>query len=139
MAHVDKHGPDHGTPVGALVPQPHGGALRNGGTNRGGYGRTPDRIRKAAQKALRGRLHLLGHFADGVAVAMGEDGTHGWQEVKPGERIRALEVLHKIGSGEQCSVHEVRARLTAQLKVMRQELDAATFTRLAAALEDVWR
>lgn len=32
-------------PVGALVPQPHGGALRNGGTNRGGSGRPPDKFR----------------------------------------------------------------------------------------------
>ena len=32
-------------PVGALVPMPHGGALRNGGTNRGGSGRPPNVIR----------------------------------------------------------------------------------------------
>lgn len=32
-------------PVGALVPQPNGGALRNGGTNRGGSGRPPEWIR----------------------------------------------------------------------------------------------
>jgi hypothetical protein len=33
--------------VGALIPQPHGGALRNGGTNRGGPGRPPDAVRAA--------------------------------------------------------------------------------------------
>lgn len=27
--------------MGALIPQPHGGALRNGGTNKGGTGRPP--------------------------------------------------------------------------------------------------
>jgi hypothetical protein len=32
-------------PVGALRPQKHGGALRNGGTNKGGPGRPPDEIR----------------------------------------------------------------------------------------------
>ncbi len=32
-------------PVGALIRQRHGGALRNGGTNRGGSGRPPEWIR----------------------------------------------------------------------------------------------
>ena len=32
-------------PVGSLVPMPGGGALRNGGTNRGGSGRPPEWIR----------------------------------------------------------------------------------------------
>ncbi|MCX5762537.1 MAG: hypothetical protein NTW72_13725 [Gemmatimonadetes bacterium] len=32
-------------PVGSLVPMPRGGALRNGGTNRGGSGRPPESIR----------------------------------------------------------------------------------------------
>jgi hypothetical protein len=32
-------------PVGALRPQPHGGALRNGGTNKGGTGRPPDEFK----------------------------------------------------------------------------------------------
>lgn len=32
-------------PVGALVPMPRGGALRNGGPNRGGSGRPPESIR----------------------------------------------------------------------------------------------
>lgn len=31
--------------TGALIPQRHGGALRNGGTNKGGPGRTPNVIR----------------------------------------------------------------------------------------------
>lgn len=40
---VDKStGESSAVPVGALVPQPHGGALRNGGTNKGGTGRPPD-------------------------------------------------------------------------------------------------
>ena len=32
-------------PVGSLVPMPNGGALRNGGTNRGGSGRPPEWVR----------------------------------------------------------------------------------------------
>ncbi|MDA1082609.1 MAG: hypothetical protein O2973_13245 [Gemmatimonadetes bacterium] len=37
-------------PVGALVPMPHGGALRNGGTNRGGPGRPPEAIRARSRE-----------------------------------------------------------------------------------------
>lgn len=37
VVHGSKGIPD-GTPVGAIVPQVHGGALRNGGTNKGGPG-----------------------------------------------------------------------------------------------------
>lgn len=37
--------------VGELRPQPHGGALRNGGTNKGGTGRPPDAF-KAMCRAL---------------------------------------------------------------------------------------
>jgi hypothetical protein len=35
-----------GKTTGALVPQKHGGALRNGGTNRGGPGRPPDEFKR---------------------------------------------------------------------------------------------
>ena len=38
-------------PVGSLVPMPNGGALRNGGTNRGGSGRPPESIRARSRDA----------------------------------------------------------------------------------------
>src|SRR5690348_17498928 len=38
--------------VGQLVPQPHGGALRHGGPNKGGTGRPPDAIRAAMREKL---------------------------------------------------------------------------------------
>ena len=38
-------------PVGELVPQPHGGALRNGGTNKGGSGRPPDLFKRRLRQA----------------------------------------------------------------------------------------
>lgn len=42
--------------TGALVPQPHGGAIRNGGPNSGGPGRPPSEIRAAMRKALDGEV-----------------------------------------------------------------------------------
>lgn len=41
--------------VGELVPQPHGGALRHGGTNKGGTGRPPDQFRKWCREVLGGK------------------------------------------------------------------------------------
>lgn len=38
--------------TGALIPQPHGGALRNGGTNRGGTGRPPNVIRQGLREPI---------------------------------------------------------------------------------------
>ena len=40
-----------GRPVGELVPMPHGGALRAGGTNRGGPGRPAEAIRGSSRAA----------------------------------------------------------------------------------------
>lgn len=39
-------------PVGALIPQPHGGALRNGGPNKGGPGAPPQVIREKMRGTL---------------------------------------------------------------------------------------
>lgn len=36
--------------VGELVPQPHGGAIRRGGTNKGGSGRPPDAFRQLCRE-----------------------------------------------------------------------------------------
>ena len=38
-------------PVGSLVPMPNGGALRNGGPNKGGPGRPPEAIRAQSREA----------------------------------------------------------------------------------------
>lgn len=39
-------------PVGALINQPHGGAIRNGGTNKGGPGRPPDQWKRWCRQAV---------------------------------------------------------------------------------------
>lgn len=133
---VENHGPDHGVPVGALVQQPHGGALRNGGTNRGGAGRRPDRIKRLAQKLLLPRLHILAHIADGTSVALGEEGLK-FVAPTPGERTAAIRALKEIGMGESVSVSDVRDRLKRQVAVIRGQ---ATWTQdeLLEALTEVW-
>ena len=123
-----------------MVTQPHGGALRNGGTNRGGRG-YPDRIKKLAQQALLPRVRILAHFADGVAVQQQEDAEGNrefvLQSPTPRERIAAIEALHKIGNGEQVSVSDVRRRMKAQLRAIhtREMWDR---DELLAVLDEVW-
>jgi hypothetical protein len=130
----------NGTPVNsaAMMPGKNGGMLRRGGPNGGAGGRRPDRIKRLAQRALEPRVRLLAHIADGVSVARVDDALV-WQEVSPKEKIAAIETLRKIATGEQVPVHEVRARLSAQLKLIRQTVDADTLERLLPALAEVWK
>ena len=71
-------------PVGALVPQGHGGALRNGGTNRGGPGRPKDRVKAAAVESLEKRLKVADEIIDD-------------EEAKDRDRISGLAFLAKVG------------------------------------------
>lgn len=52
--------------VGALIPQPHGGALRNGGTNKGGTGRPPSIIRAELREDYAQRKEFLNQVIDGA-------------------------------------------------------------------------
>ena len=54
--------------VGELVPQPHGGALRYGGTNKGGPGRPKDMVKELARKAT---LDVV--IPRATEIAKGED------------------------------------------------------------------
>ena len=48
-----------GRPLGELVPMPHGGALRAGGTNKGGMGRPPAALRIKSRAAFERLLDEL--------------------------------------------------------------------------------
>ena len=50
--------------MGSLIPQTHGGALRNGGTNKGG-GRLSSRIKRAAMKGLHEAMPEIRAIAKG--------------------------------------------------------------------------
>jgi hypothetical protein len=125
-----------------MVP-PQGGQLRVGNPgNKGGHGRRPDRIKKLALQLLEPRLRLLAHFADGVAVSQveGEGGKakHVLHSPSPAERIKAIEVLHKIGTGATVSVSDVRERLKRQVSLIRGQAQWDT-EDLLATLAGVWK
>ena len=75
--HVDNHGitsvsaePVTTVPeTGSLVPQPHGGALRYGGTNKGGIGRPPAEVKSRSrilyERVLRGLERQMDKDDDG--------------------------------------------------------------------------
>lgn len=71
-----------------LIPQPHGGALRNGGTNRGGPGRPASEIRAAARDGFEVTLSKISKL-----VAEKED-------IALTELCRAADVQGKYGMGE---------------------------------------
>jgi len=143
---ADNSGPNLGNsgPNSGMVmePQGHGGALRRSGYKNPNAGRRPDRIKKLAQKLLEPRIHLLAHFADGVAVSQVEDkagnARHVLHSPTPAERTKALEVLHKIGGGHPVSVSDVRDRLQQQVALIRSQ-PTWDSDALLAALTTVWR
>lgn len=59
---------------GALVVQPHGGALKTGGNpgNRGGSGRTPSALRDRLRNSMAERIPVIEQIADGEAIVRTE-------------------------------------------------------------------
>lgn len=55
------------TPVG-IRPQEHGGALRSGGTNKGGTGRPPSVIRESLRGSFADRVAVIESIADGAPI-----------------------------------------------------------------------
>ena len=84
--------------TGTMVPQKHGGALRHGGTNKGGPGRPKDRIRKHAAESLEKRMKVADEIIDDV-------------EAKDRDRIMGLAFLFKVGGVEQKDAVTVGADL----------------------------
>lgn len=76
--HVRKHG--------EWIPGRNGGWLRNGGTNKGGPGRPPSKIREAARDGFEALLPTLVK----VAKSPKESTT---------DRLRAIDLLAKYGLG----------------------------------------
>ena len=82
----ENHGENHGQ-ENEMIPQPHGGALRNGGTNRGGTGRPKSEIRKACAEAFDSRIPRLLQIMDEAST--------------PAEYMKALDLLGKYGGLQQ--------------------------------------
>ncbi len=81
------------TPVAParLEPQPHGGALRRGGTNRGGPGRPRDAVRRLALRGAARAVPRLIQIATDPAS-------------EPRDVIAAARVLLEFGLGRQLEV-----------------------------------
>ena len=73
--------------VGSLVRQPNGrGALRYGGTNKGGTGRPPNALRGSMREILEKGLPHLEEFVTGDR-----------EGAKPSDQLRAIEIAGKFG------------------------------------------
>lgn len=107
------------TTVGELVPQPHGGALRNGGTNKGGPGRTPNELRQLARqsmpRAIERATEILEADSDSGAI------------------IRAGEFLSKLAVPSQSEIIEVKddQLIQAMFKVLGEMAQAKELTKEA--------
>lgn len=139
------HAVKSGTESGSLVPQPHGGALRHGSLpgNTGGSGRPPSIVRDAARAAWFDRIPILTAIADGDAIQKVKlpDGTETGALVsaEPGERIRALAELSKVGMGSAVTMDDIRERLAEQVQVIRAALPKDAADLLLKQLGEVWR
>ena len=99
-----------GLKVGELVPQAHGGALRNGGTNKGGPGRPKARIQAKMRGALEDNLH--------VATDILQD-----EEARDSDKIGALTFLARFGLGGKRDGIELDVELLNQFfRVIEQQL-----------------
>jgi hypothetical protein len=116
-----------GTPTGALIPQPHGGAIRNGGTNRGGPGRTPEVLRMKSRElyerwiAWAAKKMKAQNAADDLMMQIGN--TSGKYGFAPSDMV---------------SRQDVRERLQKQIDIIISTLSSADAERLIAALHPVW-
>ena len=156
-------------PAGALIPQPHGGALRNGGP---APGATPSIIQAALRGDFYDRLPVLRSIADGEVVEKvrvrvaalapllqcgqcGEVHTlrpatgRLWAEVeavqsaRPRDRVQAMELMAKYGQvAPAVKIGVADPEVVARLT--RQM--ALVFSRetwqsgeLAKALEEIWQ
>jgi len=87
--------PDESPDKGELVPQAHGGALRNGskpGESSPGIGRPSSAVREHCRGSFEERIPVLEAIADG-----GHDATNS-------DRIRAIDLLGKYGGIEKMAL-----------------------------------
>lgn len=117
--------------TGALVPQAHGGAIRDGslpGTHAGGAGRPASALRSRLRGSMADRIAIVEAIADDPSAAARD-------------RLRAVDLLAKYGLGEALGVDPelVRERLTATLAVLsRLPLGAEAKRAVIQELRSIW-
>jgi hypothetical protein len=113
-------------PTGAMIPQPHGGAIRNGGTNRGGHGRPASKVRAALLRAGAKRIPVLQAIAD--------DPTQG-----AAERIRAVNVMLTHGLDDKSlTLGSVQERILQTAELLRSTLPPELYEAIAPRLRAIW-
>lgn len=127
-----------------LIPQKHGGALYRGGVRGNAGNRVRSAIRSDAVRMVAERLPALGQIADGNVIEWTEDAQGNrvptLASPTPGERTKAMSLLWDIAnSHKKVSLQQVKARLKAQVAVIRETLPPEQADTLLAALADVWR
>jgi hypothetical protein len=101
---------------GALVPQPHGGALYQGGTwpNAGRMRKEfKEHARYLALKSFTDRIPTLEKIADGEVVnrmKIGDEETEVLISAPAADRIRALDTLAKVGLGDDTGARIMAAQ-----------------------------
>jgi hypothetical protein len=88
---MENHGEKHGPTVGELIPQDHGGALRYGGTNKGGTGRPASAIRAACRNAFEESIPAIEAIANDP-------------EASTADRLKAMDMLGKYGLGSRTDI-----------------------------------
>jgi hypothetical protein len=140
------------------------GAIRYGarpGTNTAGSGRPPSEVRRIARDMFAARLPVLDEIASGSVVVpllercqkCGYEPTAADEEqriqaieraVRPGEQVRAMEALARVGMSGNVSVDDVRIRMIAQVRVTREwgadnGISRELIENLLERYHDCWR
>jgi hypothetical protein len=112
---------------GKLVRQEHGGAIRRGSKkgNTPGPGRPPSAIRATARMMFDERLPVLSDIA-------------GNRKAKGSDRIRAIDVLGRIGLEQSISIADVRAALELTGAEIRGMLPPDQAEQLIARIRVHW-
>lgn len=138
---------DH--PTGTLVPQPHGGALRNGGTNKGGPGRPPEALRMKSRSVYEKWLT----WADGImdqaiaAQAPAARPVEGEKKSAPVPKAPDEDAVLSIGKtagrfglghDDMVSRQAIREVLQKQVEILTNILPASEAERVLSALSPLW-
>jgi hypothetical protein len=119
----DEKTPDQ-TPV--TVPGPRGGMLRQGNPGNKGGGRTPSEIRASARRRFD---KLMPHLSK---IARKET-------AKDSDKIRAIEVLGRIGMDRAISIEDIKAALKETNREIFDFLPRDQAEALISRLRPIWR
>lgn len=131
----------------AMRPQPHGGALKTGGPNRGA-GRPPSVLREMAREITAEALPQIRLVALGERITVtrkvkddDEGDVYADFDVRPEirDRMEAFDRLASLGLGEEIRAEDIGKRLEMQAAVICQTLGAEDAERVLAAIDAVWR